>query len=79
MLHPYTPKALGYIGMRAPDLDEWKGYATSLLGLQVVDATQKRLAFRMDDRKQRLIVDHDGGQGHRLLRLGDGGCRRTST
>lgn len=58
-----APVALGYVGVRAKDLDEWRGYSTSLLGMQVVDRTARQLALRMDDRKQRLIVDADGGQG----------------
>ena len=57
------PAALGYVGVRARDIDEWRGYATTLLGMQVVDRSAGRLAMRMDDRKQRLIVDADGGQG----------------
>ena len=48
-------------------------YGSSFLGLQRVDKSRSTLAFRMDDRKQRLFVDADGGAGHRLLRLG--GCR----
>jgi hypothetical protein len=34
-----------------------------MLGLQRIDKGGSTLAFRMDDRKQRLIVDADGGQG----------------
>ncbi|MGE0626794.1 MAG: VOC family protein [Hyphomicrobiaceae bacterium] len=63
MLHPYTPQALGYIGVRAGEVGEWAGYATSLLGMQVVDKTSRRLALRMDDRKQRVIVDVDPANG----------------
>ncbi|HKN10189.1 MAG TPA: VOC family protein, partial [Pseudomonadota bacterium] len=56
-------EALGYIGVRATDLDDWAAYGTNFLGLQRVDKSRTKLAFRMDDRKQRLVVEADGGQG----------------
>jgi 2,3-dihydroxybiphenyl 1,2-dioxygenase len=56
-------QALGYVGLRASDLDEWQSYGTGLLGLQLVDRSAKSLAFRMDDRKQRFIVSDEAGQG----------------
>jgi 2,3-dihydroxybiphenyl 1,2-dioxygenase len=56
-------EALGYIGVRSKDLDDWASYGTSFLGLERVDASRSSLAFRMDDRKQRLVVTADGGQG----------------
>src|SRR5467141_5285518 len=56
-------QALGYIGVRAKDLGDWATYATSFLGLQRIDKSRTSLAFRMDDRKQRLVIDADGGQG----------------
>jgi 2,3-dihydroxybiphenyl 1,2-dioxygenase len=58
-----TVQALGYLGIRAKDLGDWGSYGTGLLGLQRVDKSRSTLAFRMDDRKQRLIVDADGGEG----------------
>ncbi len=62
-LPDFRPQSLGYIGMRAKDLDEWAGYGTKLLGMQLVEKGKRQLALRMDDRKQRLIVDADGGEG----------------
>jgi 2,3-dihydroxybiphenyl 1,2-dioxygenase len=56
-------QALGYLGIRAKDLGDWGSYGTGLLGLQRIDKSRSTLAFRMDDRKQRLIVDADGGDG----------------
>ena len=56
-------EALGYVSVRAKDLDDWAGYGTGLLGLQRVDKSRSTLAFRMDDRKQRIIVNADGGEG----------------
>jgi 2,3-dihydroxybiphenyl 1,2-dioxygenase len=58
-----APQALGYIGVRAKDLDDWARYGSGLLGLQRVDKSRSSLAFRMDDRKQRIVVDADGGEG----------------
>src|SRR5260370_24000310 len=56
-------QSLGYVGLRAKDIDDWCGYGTRLLGLQAVDRSRATLALRMDDRKQRLIVNQDGGEG----------------
>src|SRR4051812_46568749 len=53
--------ALGYIGVRSTRLDDWGAYATRLLGMQPVDRAGAVRAFRMDDRKQRLIVTGDEG------------------
>jgi 2,3-dihydroxybiphenyl 1,2-dioxygenase len=58
-----VPQALGYVGVRAKDLGDWASYGSGLLGLQRVDKSRSTLAFRMDDRKQRIIVDADGGEG----------------
>ncbi|MFL6934240.1 MAG: VOC family protein [Xanthobacteraceae bacterium] len=58
-----TVQALGYVGIRAKRLDDWAAYGTRLLGLQRIDKSRSTLAFRMDDRKQRIIVDADGGDG----------------
>jgi hypothetical protein len=33
------------------------------LGLQLIDQSRSTLAFRMDDRKQRVVVHEDGGEG----------------
>src|SRR4051812_24102890 len=56
-------QSLGYLGIRAKSLDDWADYGVKLLGLQRVDRSASTLAFRMDDRKQRIIVDQDGGEG----------------
>ena len=55
--------ALGYVGLRSDDLGDWQSYGTGLLGMQLVDKSQKSLAFRMDDRKQRLVVSDEPGGG----------------
>ena len=58
-------QTLGYIGVRARNIDDWAGYASRFLGMQLVDKSQSTLAFRMDDRKQRLVVNSadDNGPG----------------
>jgi 2,3-dihydroxybiphenyl 1,2-dioxygenase len=52
-----TIEALGYLGIGSPKLDDWSDFAGNLLGMQQVDRGGNVRAFRMDDRKQRLIID----------------------
>jgi 2,3-dihydroxybiphenyl 1,2-dioxygenase len=52
-----TIQAFGYLSVGSARIDDWTGFATSQLGMQMVDRGGKLRAFRMDDRKQRLIVD----------------------
>ncbi|MEA2930589.1 MAG: hypothetical protein QOG38_3017 [Hyphomicrobiales bacterium] len=56
-------QALGYIGLRAKELGDWAKFGSGFLGLQRIDKTRNAMAFRMDDRKQRLVIEADGGQG----------------
>ena len=58
---------LGYIGIRSDRLDDWSTYATRLLGMQQVDRAGGVRAYRMDDRKQRLIVTNEGGDALNFL------------
>jgi 2,3-dihydroxybiphenyl 1,2-dioxygenase len=58
-----VPQALGYVGVRAKDLGDWASYGAGLLGLQRIDKSRSSMAFRMDDRKQRILIDADGGEG----------------
>ena len=58
-----STQSLGYLGVRAKDLGDWGTYGSGLLGLQRIDKSRSSIAFRMDDRKQRIIVDADGGEG----------------
>lgn len=60
-------QALGYVGVRASNVEDWERYGTRLLGMQKVDRGGKTLALRMDDRKQRLIVNATGGDGIEFL------------
>lgn len=47
---------LGYVGVAATNLDDWRSFATEFAGLQVADAARDRLVLRMDDRRQRLMI-----------------------
>lgn len=60
-------QALGYIGIGASNLDDWSAFATSRLGMQQVDRAASCRAFRMDDRRQRLIVDRELAEGERYF------------
>ncbi|HYS48532.1 MAG TPA: VOC family protein [Xanthobacteraceae bacterium] len=56
-------QSLGYVGLRARNLDDWAGFATKFLGLQLIDKSASSLTFRMDDRRQRVVVEADRGDG----------------
>jgi 2,3-dihydroxybiphenyl 1,2-dioxygenase len=55
--------ALGYVGIRTRNLEDWAAYGTRFLGMQLVDRSRGTLALRMDDRKQRIIVHTDENEG----------------
>jgi 2,3-dihydroxybiphenyl 1,2-dioxygenase len=56
-------QAMGYVGIRAKSLEDWADFGGKFMGLQLVDKSRTGLAFRMDDRKQRVVVTEDGGDG----------------
>src|ERR1700742_3999315 len=60
-------QALGYAGFGSSDLDDWRQFGTGLVGLQAVERSSSLLAFRMDDRKQRIVVDRSLGEGERFF------------
>ncbi|MBW8270196.1 VOC family protein [Caldovatus aquaticus] len=60
-------RALGYVGLRARDLETWAQFGTRLLGLQLTERTRGGLAFRMDDRRQRLVVAEAEADGLGVL------------
>ena len=60
-------QALGYLGIGSDKLDDWASYATNWLGLQAVDRSAGVRAFRMDDRKQRLVIDRSMPEGQRYF------------
>ncbi len=51
--------SLGYFGVRARNLDDWTSFGEKFLGLQLIDRSSKTLTFRMDDRRQRIVVHED--------------------
>jgi 2,3-dihydroxybiphenyl 1,2-dioxygenase len=56
-------QALGYVGVHAKSLEDWSGFGTRFLGMQLVEKRGNKLALRMDDRKQRVVVEEDDGEG----------------
>lgn len=50
-------KCLGYLGVAATTLDDWQGFATTLLGLQCTLSSKTTLSLRLDDLQQRIVVD----------------------
>jgi 2,3-dihydroxybiphenyl 1,2-dioxygenase len=60
-------RALGYAGFGSADLDDWRQFGTRLVGLQAVERSPSLLAFRMDDRKQRIVIDRSLPEGSRFL------------
>lgn len=58
---------LGYAGFGSDALDDWRQFGTGLVGLQAVERGNNLLAFRMDDRKQRIVIDRALGNGTRFF------------
>jgi 2,3-dihydroxybiphenyl 1,2-dioxygenase len=56
-------RGLGYAGFGSDRLDDWRQFGTSILGFQAVERGNSLLAFRMDDRKQRVVIDRAIGEG----------------
>ena len=60
-------QGLGYAGFGSDRLDDWRQFGTSLVGLQAVERSRSLLAFRMDDRKQRIVIDRSLADGTRFF------------
>jgi 2,3-dihydroxybiphenyl 1,2-dioxygenase len=60
-------QALGYAGFGSAALDDWRQFGTGLVGLQAVERSPSLLAFRMDDRKQRIVIDRTMPDGARFF------------
>src|SRR5712671_5789090 len=58
---------LGYAGFGSDALDDWRQFGTGLVGLQAVERGNSLLAFRMDDRKQRIVIDRAMADGARFF------------
>ena len=61
MTHQSGLLSLGYVGVGADSPTDWGDFGTTLLGMQRVDSAGGSLAFRMDDRRQRLFVEPGPG------------------
>src|ERR1700733_10115573 len=62
-----TVQALGYAGFGSSELEDWRQFGTGLVGLQAVERGNSLLAFRMDDRKQRIVIDRSLPDGARFF------------
>ena len=62
-----TIQAFGYLGVGSDKFDDWTQFATNWLGMQAVDRGAGMRAFRMDDRKQRLVIDNSLPAGQRYF------------
>src|ERR1700737_4464291 len=60
-------QALGYAGFGSSSLDDWRQFGTGLVGLQAVERSPSLLAFRMDDRMQRIVIDRSLPDGARFF------------
>jgi 2,3-dihydroxybiphenyl 1,2-dioxygenase len=60
-------QALGYVGFGSSALEDWRHFGTHLVGLQAVERSPSLLAFRMDDRKQRIVIDRSMAEGERFF------------
>src|SRR5437879_6618953 len=58
---------LGYAGFGSDALDDWRQFGTGLVGLQAVERGNSLLAFRMDDRNQRIVIHRAMGEGTRFF------------
>jgi 2,3-dihydroxybiphenyl 1,2-dioxygenase len=51
-----TLGSFGYASLRSDKIADWAEYGPKFLGLELVERTRSSLKFRMDDRKQRIVV-----------------------
>src|SRR6202045_4709127 len=51
---------LGYMGVGVKQLDEWKNFATQILGMQLTDGERDRCYLRMDYWHHRLVLHETG-------------------
>src|ERR1700749_592108 len=60
-------RGLGYAGFGSSAIEDWRQFGTNLVGFQAVERGNSLLAFRMDDRKQRIVIDRAMGDGARFF------------
>jgi len=58
---------LGYAGFGSDKLEDWRRFGTNMVGFQAIERGNSLLAFRMDDRKQRIVIDRAMGDGARFF------------
>lgn len=57
---PSSPvESFGYLGLHSDKLEDWAAFGPRFLGLELIERTRTTLKFRMDDRKQRILVSSD--------------------
>lgn len=56
-------QGLGYVGVETTQIDEWRSFGPGAMGLELVDQARSSLAFRMDDYKQRILVERGNSDG----------------
>jgi 2,3-dihydroxybiphenyl 1,2-dioxygenase len=60
-------QALGYVGIEATTPEDWASYGVQFLGLQLAERSVSQLVFRMDDRRQRIVVTPGARDGARFF------------
>jgi 3,4-dihydroxy-9,10-secoandrosta-1,3,5(10)-triene-9,17-dione 4,5-dioxygenase len=55
--------ALGYVVAQSRDLDAWRSFGADVLGLMIAKGPEGTLAFRLDDRPFRLLVQPGDADG----------------
>jgi len=58
---------LGYAGFGSDKLEDWQQFGANMVGFQAIERGNSLLAFRMDDRKQRIVIDRAMGDGARFF------------
>ena len=59
--------SLGYVGIASRHLDDWSDFATGMLGMQLAERSAAGLSLRMDDRRQRVLVQPASTESCRLF------------
>jgi 2,3-dihydroxybiphenyl 1,2-dioxygenase len=59
-----TLGSFGYASFTSDRIDDWAEYGSKFLGLQLVERSKSALKFRMDDRKQRIVISSEEPHGN---------------
>jgi 2,3-dihydroxybiphenyl 1,2-dioxygenase len=54
-----TLSSFGYANLRSDKIADWAEYGPKFLGLQLTERTGATLKFRMDDRRQRIVISSE--------------------